>query len=273
MINSVMLPQIFESDNLDVMSRLRPESIHLCYMDPPFATGKRQSGKAGSFDDPGNFEAHLERLRLRCEEARRLLTRDGCLVVHVDPKTSHYVKVMLDGVFGRECFASEIVWRYRRWSSKTTNFQRVHDVLLRYVRDTSVKPRFNQLFEPLAASTVATWGACKQAAVFAPDGRRSRSSVTGSDSPGAPMGDVWDISIVAPVAHERTGYPTQKPEALLERLILSTTNPGDTVLDPYLGSGTTLAVAMRLGRNSVGIDQNPDAIAVARKRMRMETAA
>jgi site-specific DNA-methyltransferase (adenine-specific) len=204
---------------------------------------------------------------LRLTLVRMLLAKEGCAVVHVDPRTSHYVKVLCDEVFGEEAFASEIIWRYRRWPSKTPNFQRLHDVLLRYVRDPRVTPRFVQLFEPLAPSTRLTWGAGKQRAIVGKDGRRTRSSTTAEASPGAPLGDVWDIGIIAPMSRERTGYPTQKPEALLERLIQACTEPGDLVLDPYLGSATTLAVAARLGRTAVGIDESKVAIKVAASRL------
>jgi site-specific DNA-methyltransferase (adenine-specific) len=143
----------------------------------------------------------------------------------------------------------------------------VHDVLLRYVKDPSVPPRFRQLYEPLAPSTLATWGVKKQRAIVGADGRRKSSSTTKEATPGAPMGDVWDIGIVAPVSRERTGYPTQKPEQLLERLVLSCTDEDDLVLDPYAGSGTTLAVCARLGRRGVGVDVNADAVSLARKRL------
>src|SRR5690606_33999234 len=153
------------------------------------------------------------------------------------------------------------------WPSKTRNFQRVHDVLLRYVRDPQVEPRFNQLYEPLAPSTRATWGDKKQRAVTDDTGRRVRSSTTDEESLGTPLGDVWEVSIVAPVAKERTGYPTQKPEALLQRLIEACTNPGDLVLDPYMGSGTTLAVALRNGRRAIGLDVGAEAHTVTRQRL------
>jgi site-specific DNA-methyltransferase (adenine-specific) len=189
------------------------------------------------------------------------------VVLHVDPKTSHYLKVLGDEIFGEEAFASEIIWRYRRWPSKTPNFQRVHDVLLRWRKDPKAKPRFNVPYEPLAASTLATWGKNKQRAVIEKDGRRARSSTTEEASKGVPMGDVWEIGVIAPIARERTGYPTQKPEALLERLLLALSDPGDVVLDPYAGSGTTLAVAARLGRTFVGIDQSEVALGIATQRL------
>ena len=180
--------------------------------------------------------------------------------MHVDPKTSHYVRVLGDEIFGAEAFASEIVWRYRRWPSKTPNFQRVHDVLLRWRKDPSATPRWNQAYEPLAASTLATWGTKKQRAVFASDGRRARSSKTDEQTAGVPMGDVWEIGVIAPIARERTGYPSQKPEALLERLVTALSNEGDLVLDPYAGSGTTLFVARRTKRAFLGIDAGPVAL-------------
>jgi site-specific DNA-methyltransferase (adenine-specific) len=253
----------------------------LVYLDPPFFTGREHThvertreadGVARrlvpAFDDRwDSLEDYLEALRERIELAREVLHPSGCLVLHVDPKTSHYAKVLCDEIFGADAFASEIIWRYRRWPAKTRNFQRVHDVMLRYVRDPEQPPRFRQLYEPLAASTTKTWGKQRQRAVIDEKGRRRRSSVTDDASPGAPLGDVWDISIIAPVARERTGYPTQKPEALLERLVSACTEPGDLVIDAYAGSGTTMAVCARLERPVVGIDQSPQALAIIRKRL------
>jgi site-specific DNA-methyltransferase (adenine-specific) len=233
------------------------------------ASGKVLRARSPAFDDRwSDLPSYLASVRDRLAALRELLAPEGCAVIHVDTRTSHYLKVLCDEVFGEDAFASEIVWRYRRWPSKTPNFQRVHDVLLRYVKDPTHKPRFVQLFEPLAPSTRATWGAGKQRAIVGGDGRRTRSSTTEEPSPGAPLGDVWDIGIIAPVAKERTGYPTQKPEALLERLILACTHPGDLVLDPYAGSATTLVVATRLGRRAIGIDESAVAIQVGETRLR-----
>jgi DNA modification methylase len=262
------------------------EKVSLVYLDPPFLTQRtfdaivkdEDTPRAGplkarpkkmAFDDRWTGRAeYLEALGQRLVLVRSLLAAHGSVVVHVDPKTSHYVKVLGDEIFGEDAFASEIIWRYRRWPSKTPNFQRVHDVLLRWRKDASTKPRFNQPYEPLAASTLATWGTNKQRAVVEKDGRRSRSSSTDEPTKGVPMGDVWEIGVIAPVARERTGYPSQKPEALLERLVTALSDPGDVVLDPYAGSGTTLAVAARLGRRFVGIDQSDVAIEVASNRLR-----
>jgi hypothetical protein len=260
--------EIVCGDNLRVLSErqdVRP--VMLAYLDPPFRTGSKKSGPAGEYHDPmvpmQQFVEGIVRVAASC---KMHMAYEGSLVVHVDPKTSHYVKVGLDKYFGDERFASEIIWRYRRWPSKQQNFQRVHDVLLRYVMNPGWQC-WNQLYEPPSPSTLATWGTGKQCAVVV-GGKRKRSSVSEEPSPGVPMGDVWDISIVAPVAHERTGWPTQKPEALLERLILATTDPGDLVLDPFCGSGTSIAVAKRLGRRAFGIDQNPDAVQVSEQRLK-----
>jgi DNA modification methylase len=273
--------RLVRGDNLLALRALAETGFRaaLVYLDPPFFTGRehtlheRAAGGPGKkratmFDDRWeSLDAYLAALVERVAAARELLLPEGCLVLHVDPRTSHYSKVLCDEIFGVDCFASEIVWRYRRWPSKTRNFQRMHDVLLRYVRDARAVPRFRQLYEPLAASTRATWGDRKQRAVVGADGRRLRSSTTADPTPGTPLGDVWEIGIVAPVAKERTGYPTQKPEALLERLITSCTEPGDLVVDPYLGSGTTAAVCARLGRRSLGIDLNRRAITIAKRRL------
>ena len=278
--------RLIQGDNLEALSALAPElrgKVTLAYLDPPFFTGRLHEKLTRGRDDSGkvlratspafddrwtDLPSYLGSLRDRLFALRELLAAEGCAVIHVDTRTSHYVKVLCDEIFGEDAFASEIVWRYRRWPSKTPNIQRVHDVLLRYVKDPATPPRFVQLFEPLAPSTRSTWGSGKQRAIVGGDGRRTRSSTTEEPSPGAPLGDAWDIGIIAPVAKERTGYPTQKPEALLERLILALTEPGDLVLDPYAGSATTLVVAARLGRRAIGIDESPVAIQVGETRLR-----
>lgn len=278
--------RLLAGDNLSALAALLDEGtkVELAYLDPPFytqrthhltkrtknrETGRIERSTSVAFDDRWpSLESYLVALRRRLALIRELLTEDGCVVIHVDPNTSHYVKVMCDDLFGVDAFASEIIWRYRRWPAKTRNFQRVHDVLLRYVRNPSHPPRFHQLYEPLAASTQATWGDSKQLAVVDEGGRRLRSSKTAKRSPGTPLGDVWEISVIAPVARERTGYPTQKPEALMRRIIEACSLPGDTVLDPYVGSGTTPVVATQLGRKAVGIDASHEAIGVTSERLR-----
>lgn len=274
--------ELHHGDNLGVLcelARKQPESVTLAYLDPPFFTNRvheklvraTRSGdrvKIAAFDDRWSDQAaYLESIAPRLAAIRDLLAPHGSVVIHVDPKTSHYLKVLADEIFGPDAFASEIVWRYRRWPSKTPNFQRVHDVLLRYRKDPEARPRWNQPYEPLAASTLATWGTKKQRAVVV-DGRRARSSSTAEETAGVPMGDVWDIGVIAPISRERTGYPSQKPEALLARIIGALSDPGDVVLDPYCGSGTTLAVACKMQRRFVGIDAGDVAIETTMARLR-----
>lgn len=257
--------RVLQGDCLELLPSL-PQAA-LVYADPPYWCGRRLEDRAGSFEDGGTLDDYLARLLPRLHAAWDRVDERGCLVVQLDWHAAAYVRVELDRLLGMERFASEIVWRYRRWPAQTPNFQRVHDTLLRYVK-TPGDSRWNQLYEPLAPSTVAATGGKKQ--------RHQRRGGTWAqrafgtvdeDSPGCAMGDVWEVPIVAGGAAERTGYPTQKPERLLERLILATTDPGDLVIDPYCGSGTTLAAAQRNARIAVGIDANPEAIAVATRRL------
>jgi site-specific DNA-methyltransferase (adenine-specific) len=195
-----------------------------------------------------------------------ILRDNSYIVIHTDPCTSHYIKCQCDQDFGIDNFFSEIIWRYRRWPTKTPNFQKMHDTLLIYRK--GKQGAWNQLYEPLSESTKKTWGTKKQTAVFE-NGVRTVSSVGEEESKGAPLSDVWDIPIIAPIAKERTGYPTQKPLALLERLISALTNPGNTVLDPFMGSGTTLQAAYNLDRHAIGLDCSPVAIRYAKQRLGM----
>lgn len=263
-----MTARLLKGDCRDVAASIPSRSVSLIYMDPPFCTGRVHYTTAGEMAFADRWPSVGLLVQYWTERIAALwvtVAPGGSFVLHVDPRSSHIFRMALDSQLGHANFASELVWRYRRWPSKTRNFQRVHDVLLRYVKP-GADPVWNQLYEPLAASTVETWGKSKQRAVTK-EGRRVRSVATEAPSPGVPMGDVWDIGIIAPVAKERTGYPTQKPEALLERLILALTNPGDTVLDPCFGSGTTLAVAQRLGRDAIGIDIGDVAHRVATERL------
>jgi len=243
--------------------------VTLAYLDPPYMTQRKHVTSEGveAFDDRWtSYAEYISHLTPRIMAVRDLLAPWGCCVIHVDWHISAHVRLLGDDVFDRTAFASEIIWRYRRWPAKTRNFQRVHDTLFRWVRDASAPSRWNQLYEPLAPSTIKTHGGRRQKHSWQGD-RRTTVQYLPEQSPGCPLGDVWDLPIIAPCARERTGYPTQKPEALLERLILATTDPGDLVLDPYMGSGTTIAVARRLGRIGIGIDSSPEAVRVASARL------
>jgi DNA modification methylase len=227
--------------------------------------------------------AYLCMMAPRLIELRRVLKKTGSLYLHCDPTASHYLKTLLDSVFGPSCFRNEVIWRYRRWPAKARRFQRMHDVLLFYSAMPGRSHTFNTLYgyEKLASSTLKTFGTKKQRADFS-SGHRKPSveaidtagpqlsdfwDVDDLDSNGSPMSDAWEVGVIAAIGKERTGYPTQKPEALLERVILASSNAGDVVLDPFCGCGTTIAVAQRLGRRWIGIDAERIAIEFTRARL------
>jgi site-specific DNA-methyltransferase (adenine-specific) len=206
--------------------------------------------------------AYLCMMAPRLVELRRALKPTGSLYLHCDPTASHYLKILLDGVFGPDCFRNEIVWRYRRWPTKARRFQRMHDVLLFYTARPGSAHTFHTLYgyERLAESTLKTFGTKKQRADFS-SGRR-KPGVEQAETPGPPLSDAWEVGVIAAIGRERTGFPTQKPEALLERVILASSREDDLVLDPFCGSGTTVAVAERLGRRWIGIDVAPLAVEI-----------
>jgi site-specific DNA-methyltransferase (adenine-specific) len=203
----------------------------------------------------------------RLVELRRVLKKTGSLYLHCDPVASHYLKVLLDSIFGAGCFKNEIVWRYRRWPARARRFQRMHDVLLFYTASPGSEHTFHTLYgyEKLAESTLYAFGTKKQRADFSSGHRKP--GVEDAETQGPPLSDTWEVGVIAAIGRERTGYPTQKPEALLERVIRASSNEGDVVLDPFCGSGTALAVAEWLGRKWIGIDVAPLAIDVTRERL------
>lgn len=272
-------------DNLAALHALAATyegTVDLVYIDPPFATGADFALRNGGESDgdarvayrdrwEGGLPEYLSAMAERLVLMRRLMSERGTIFVHCDWRTSHWMRCVLDEVFGADAFKNEIVWRYRRWPAKTKTFQRMHDVLLWYGKGADDRHAFEVLYEELAPSTRATWGTKKQVADFS-SGRRKPSQLE-VESPGAPMSDVWDIGIIAPISHERLGYPTQKPEQLLERIVQAASKPGDLVADFFCGSGTTLAVAQRLGRRWLGCDRGRIAQHVTRKRMLAAGAA
>ncbi len=211
------------------------------------------------------MKAYLTFMAQRIIEMRRVLKKTGSLYLHCDPTASHYLKLILDYVFGKNNFRNEIVWNYRRWPAKQQNFQRMHDVIFRYSVDEQIT--WNQLYEPLAETTLKADGGKKILNVFDEEGVRKRGTKTGEESPGAPMRDVWDIGILSPTAKERTGYPTQKPLALLDRIIRASSNAGDMVMDPFCGCATTCVAAQNLGRNWIGIDVSDVAVNLVTDRL------
>ena len=259
------LGQIICADNLELMKSLPAGSCDLIYADPPFFTGKRRepaSGRHGFADSwPGGLDAFLSFLGPRLTEMRRLLKPTGTLYVHLDWHAVHYVKVMLDELFGYENFLNEIVWSYRTGGRSASWFARKHDTLLAYARHIG-----RHKFHVLRDGVFRTDGLNYDEA-----GRPYKNTRAGRlyfHPDGPAMTDVWEIPFLSTVSRERVSYPTQKPEALLARIIRASTDEGDVVADFFCGSGTTLAVARRLGRRWFGCDASSAAVRLANQRLR-----
>lgn len=271
-------------DCLELMRQLRAASVDLIYVDPPFATGRRRDGGARaagalsySDDWEGGLDSYLPWLRVRLVQMHRLLKRTGSLFVHLDWRAVHHAKVILDDLFGEPNFRNELIWHYGSGGRAKRFFHRKHDVILWYSRtgrwrffpDAVSMPR-NRC--PGCGAEREQWNHLKRHTDA--DGRVYRTIKSAGkvyryydDEPTVPT-DVWlDVSHLQQKDPERLGYPTQKPEALLRRIIAATTTPGDRVADFFCGSGTTLAVAQDLDRRFIGCDASPAAVALTKKRL------
>lgn len=215
--------------------------------------------------------AYLSMMTARLIEMRTALKPTGSLFLHCDPTASHYLKIILDAVFGHRAFQNEIIWSYRRWPTTANRFQRMHDSILFYSREPG-ENQFHVLYQEPTESSKKRWKGKKQQATFWDDGSRRPGLELEEDSAGVPLNDVWNIPIIAPVAKERIGYPTQKPLTLLERIIEATTKPGDVVLDPFCGCGTTVEAAQKMGRAWLGIDVTHYAISLIEERLNRANA-
>jgi site-specific DNA-methyltransferase (adenine-specific) len=264
-----------EADNLELLGALPDGSVGLVYADPPFATGKRRrlesirlgageqtrpGFRGGSeryevvsdmaYDDAMPLDEHLRALELRVREMHRVLAEDGSVYIHVDWRTVHHVRLLLDRVFGADRFLNEIVWAYDYGGRARDRWPRKHDSILWYAKgeswvfDRDAIDRIPYLAPGLAGPEKAARGKLPT--------------------------DVWWMTIVPPGSRERTGYPTQKPIRLLQRIVAASSRIGDLVVDPYAGSGTTGVAAQRLGRRWLLGDNNPEAVAVARRRLAEE---
>lgn len=263
---------LVHGDNLELARALPDETFRLVYLDPPFNTGRAQaratvSTTRSSAGTPGFKGERYERIREdlksyddrfddywgflepRLLEAKRLLAADGTLYLHLDYREAHYAKVLLDALFGRECFLNEIIWAYdyggkskRRWPTK-------HDTILVYVKNASRYYFDSEAVdrEPYMAPGLVT-----------PE-KAARGKLPT---------DVWWHTIVPTTGSEKTGYPTQKPEGVIRRIVQASSAPGDWVLDLFSGSGTTAVVAGTLGRRFVAVDESPDAVRIAADRLR-----
>ena len=263
---------IVQSDNLPVLRDLEDGSVQMVYADPPFNTGRTQERRTtvsvasaegnrtgfggrryattllerSSYRD--SFDDYLAFLEPRLRELRRVLSPEGTLYLHVDYREAHYVKLLLDELFGRECFLNELIWAYDYGAKTRRRWPQKHDTILVYVRDPA-----RYLFdaeavdrEPYMAPGLVT-----------PE-QRERGK--------RPTSVMWH-TIVSPTGREKTGYPTQKPEALVRRFVQASSRPGDLCLDPFAGSGTLGAVAAKLERRYLLIDSSEDAVAVMRRRL------
>jgi site-specific DNA-methyltransferase (adenine-specific) len=248
----------------------------LIYIDPPFNTGKTQArltlktvrAPAGGGDRNGfqgrryrterlgrrafadaftSSDAYLAFLEPRLREAHRLLAPDGSLYFHIDYREAHYCKVLLDQIFGRDSFLNEIIWAYDYGARTRKKWPPKHDNLLWYAKD--------------PARYIFNYAEIERIPYMAPGLVGPEKAARGKTPT-----DVWWLTIVSPTGKEKTGYPTQKPLALLKRIVAASSQPGDTVLDFFAGSGTTGEAAHSLGRRFILVDDNPQALDVMRKR-------
>ncbi|MGA7989466.1 MAG: site-specific DNA-methyltransferase [Candidatus Dormiibacterota bacterium] len=263
---------IVQGEALEVLRRLPDGCASLVYVDPPFNTGGARRGLRTSttmdaaatrvgfagrryrteqehgprYDD--HFEDYIGWLRPRLVETRRILAQHGTLYFHIDPRESHYCKVLLDEIFGRECFLNEVVWAYDYGARTTRRWPAKHDVILVYVRDPR-RYHFDSsevAREPYMAPRLQT-----------PE-RAARGKLPT---------DVWWHTIVPTTSRERTGYPTQKPLGIVRRIVAASSRPGELVVDWCAGSGTTGVAAAELGRRFLLIDDQAAAIEVMRSRL------
>ena len=269
--------RILKGDCLSVLPTIQSESVSLAYLDPPFFTQKkhrlrtRDRSREFSFDDVwSSNREYTEFLYDRLVETRRTLSNKGCLFFHCDRNATHLARFVLDEVMGPEGFKSEIIWHYRRWSSSTKTLLPAHQTIYFYTK--SPDYTFNVLWEDYSPSTNVDQILQRRARDAYGKTVYQRNDVgevvSNGGKKGVPLSDVWDIPYLNPKAKERTGYPTQKPLTLLERIIRIATRENDWVLDPFCGSGTTLVASKMLHRNAIGIDTSDDALALTSTRIR-----
>lgn len=268
-------------DNLAVMSALLPEyegRIQLIYADPPFFTNRRYPARVGRGEDsrkPGEWQlaegypdhwddidAYLDMLYPRLQLMHRLLAPTGTLYLHLDWHADAYARLLLDEIFGQDHLLNEIIWVYHGPSPIRSAFNRKHDTILAFTKSKEYIFNVDDVREPYNPNTVKTFASSRKAGFGKiPDLKRGKVPE-----------DWWYFPVVARLHSERTGYPTQKPEALMERIILASSNPGDLVADFFCGSGTTPLMAARLGRRFIASDITWRAIHTARTRLVQESA-
>lgn len=267
---------ILWGDCLYRLQEIKTGTVDMVYLDPPFfsqrthALTNRKSGKVYTFEDKWeNKKAYVDYLRLRLIECHRVLKQTGSLFLHCDKNSNHDLRQLLDEIFGPEQFRNEIIWCYKRWSNHKKGLQNNHQTIYFYSKTEAFKfyPQYTayavgtnveQLLQKRTRDQIGKVNYKKDAA---------GNVLLGEPKKGVPLGDVWEIPFLNPRARERVDYPTQKPVALLERLIKLVTEEGDRVLDPFMGSGTTAVAAKRLDRDFIGIDHAQRAVEISMKRL------
>jgi DNA modification methylase len=265
-------------DNFEILKTIESETVDLIYLDPPFFSNRNyeviwgDEGEVRSFQDrwAGGIDHYIAWLKERVIEMHRILKSTGSIFLHCDWHANAYIRVdILDRIFGKNNFKNEIIWCYKKWAVGNKIFCRNHDSIFFYSKTDNYT--FNSLFQQRAEATLKRFGNQVIVSGFDKEGKRIPSKTTNKESQGVKMYDWWEIPIIPPSGHERIGYPTQKPFALLERIIKCASDEGDLVLDPFMGGGTTIAVADKLNRNWIGIDQSVQAVKVTELRLHQQT--
>lgn len=266
---------VYNEDCLQGLKQISDNSVDMVYLDPPFFTQKRQKlsnkdGKIFSFDDNWNsIDDYILFLKVRILEIKRILKDTGSIFVHCDKTASHYIRCILDEVFGYGMFQSEIIWTYKRWSNSKKGLLDGHQNIYFYSKTKNFK--FN--FKYTNYSVTTNLDQIFQDRVRNENGKtvykldEKGEVVSTNEKKGVPLSDTWDIPYLNPKAKERCGYPTQKPLNLLERIVEISTDENDLIIDPFCGSGTTLVAAKRLNRNFIGFDISKDACNLSNQRL------
>jgi site-specific DNA-methyltransferase (adenine-specific) len=271
-----MMDTVIFGDCLEVLPSIGSGTADLVYLDPPFFTRRdqiqttRDGAKTFRFSDTWDSkDAYASFLRERMRQICRILKPTGSVFFHCDRNATHLARLILEEIFGPNNFRSEIIWYYRRWANGQDKLLPAHQTILFFSKTAHYK--FNKIWADYSPATNLDqiWQRRvrdhRNKTVYAKDA--SGIVLSNGAKKGVPLGDVWDIPYLNPKARERTGYPTQKPILLLERIIELVTEPGDLVVDPFCGSGTTLVAAKLLKRHFFGVDSSEDATALTRQRL------
>lgn len=270
------MERVLQGDCLDILPDFESESIDLIYLDPPFFTNTiqklktRDGSKEFSYSDIWkSHEEYAEFLYKRLKELKRVLKSDGSIFVHCDKNSTHIVKTLLDDIFGLKQFQSEIIWYYKRWSNSRKGLLPSHQTIYFYskTKDFKFKTIYNDYSETTNIDQILQRRVRDKngKTVYAKD--ENGNTINSDVKKGVPLNDVWEIPYLNPKAKERVGYPTQKPILLIERIIEIASNEGDTILDPFCGSGTTLVAGKLNNRKVIGIDKSEEAINLTKSRL------